>query len=183
LKWHQRIRNYEVTMQRAVLLFSAVALAAAPLAAQTPAAGATRPRAAIAPGGDSARFATIRGRFRHELDNERAALRRTHDRMREELVAAGWRPRMRPREMRVRMAGFRGRLRDRMSMRHGARLERGPVVMRRGPTMMRRDGGAAMGRGGSPMMGRRDMVRGQRPGRPGAMGNDSTRAMRRRARG
>jgi hypothetical protein len=171
-------------MQKAILLFAAAVLAAAPLAAQTPAPRTARPRATIAATGDSARFAAIRGRFRRELDNERAALQRTHDRMREELVAAGWRPRMRQGGMRVRMAGFRSRMRSRMTTRDGAMLERRPMMLGRGTSpMMGRRGPPMMDRGGKPMMGGRGggapMGRGQRPGRPGAMGSDSTRAMRR----
>jgi hypothetical protein len=166
LKWYQLIRTYEDTMQKAILLFAAVALAAAPLAAQTPASRTARSRTMAAPTSDSSRFEAIRGRFRRELATERVALQRTHDRMREELTAAGWRPRMRQGEMRVRMASFRGRMRDRMMMRRGAMMGRRQMMRRRGPMMM--------GRGARPMMGR-----GQRPGRPGTMGNDSTRAMRR----
>ena len=178
-------------MQKAILLFAAVALAAAPLTAQTPAPRAARPRATAAPTSDSSKFEAIRGRFRRELATERAALQRTRDRMREELTAAGWRPRMREGEMRVRMAGFRGRMRDRMMMRRGAMMGRQQMMMaRRGPRMMGRGAAPMMGRrgpmmdrGGQPMMGGRGdgqpMGRGQRPGRPGAMGNDSMRAMRR----
>jgi hypothetical protein len=102
---HPRIRKHEVTMQKTILLIACVALAVAPLTAQTPATRTTRPRTTIASTADSARFAAIRGRFRRELTTERAALQRTHNRMRAELTAAGWRPRMRERGMRVRMAG------------------------------------------------------------------------------
>ena len=169
-------------MQKAILLIAGVALAAAPLTAQTPATRNARPRTAMAPTGDSARFAAIRDRFRRELATERAALERTHDRMREELMAAGWRPRMREGGMRVRMAGFRSRLRDRMRMRHRAMIDRQPIMMRRGPMMSGRGAMSMMRRGDSSMMGRGNapmMRRGGRGVRPGALGNDSTRAMRR----
>ena len=89
---------------------------------------------------------------------------------------------MREGGMRVRMAGFRSRLRDRMRMRHRAMFDRQTKMMRRGPMMSatRRDvddaarGQLDVGRGNAPMM-----RRGGRGGRPGALGNDSIRAMRR----
>jgi len=169
-------------MQKVILLIAGVALAAAPLTAQTPAARNPRPRATMAPTGDSARFAAIRGRFRRELATERAALQRTRDRMREELTAAGWRPRMREGGMRVRMAAFRSRVRDRMRMRRRAMMDRRPMMMGRGPMMTGRGQRPLMGRSGPPMMGPGGapmMGRGRGPGRPGAPGNDSIRAMRR----
>jgi hypothetical protein len=170
-------------MQKAILLFAAVTLAAAPLTAQTPAPSVARPRATAVPTSDSSKFDAIRGRFRRELATERAALQRTRDRMREELTAAGWHPRMRQGEMRMRMASFRGRMRNRMMMRRGAMMGRRQMMMRRRPMMTGRGATPMMGRRGPPMMGGRGggqpMGRGQGPGRPGAVGNDSTRAMRR----
>src|SRR3954468_14143655 len=90
----------------------AATIAAAPLAGQTPARAGqpvrARPAAPAIPDSQD-KFAAIRNRYDKELASERAALQKTHDRMREELVAAGWRPRRMAQSgmMRARMAAFR----------------------------------------------------------------------------
>ncbi|HEY4102207.1 MAG TPA: hypothetical protein VGM20_15155 [Gemmatimonadales bacterium] len=168
-------------MRNAWMVMAAATFLAVPLTAQVPARPAPRARAA-APrsSADSAkRFDAIRQRYQQELDNQRASLRRTRDRMRKELDAAGWHGRRFGRAngvMRARMARFRGPRRGGMAMRRNAMANRrppmamrgAPMEMRRGlmrPGMMR--GPAALGprgRFGAPSMGNGAMLRRGRPG-------------------
>jgi len=150
-----------------------VVAAVAPLSAQTPAPSPATPRhpsqaaqpgaRAARPAPDSqARFVAIRQKFQKELDTERAALQRTRDRMREELTAAGWRPRRRfDAGARMRSARFRFRRapQPRMMM-HGAMLPPG------------RRGGAMFGPGQMPgMRGRAMQPRPMMPQSPTAPGS------------
>lgn len=151
-------------MRNAWMVMVAATFLAVPLTAQVPARAAPRARAA-APrsSADSAkRFATIRQRYQKELDNQRASLRGTRDRMRKELGAAGWHGRRFGRAngmMRARMARFRGARRGNMAMRRNAMANRrppmamrgAPMGMRRG-AMLRRGGAAFGGRGAAPML-------------------------------
>lgn len=109
------------------------------------------------------RFAAIRARYQTEINSERAALQRSMDHMREDLVAAGWRPRM---MMRRRMGmrrfamgrpgGMMGRGIGRGAMMgRGMMMGHGGFAMRRGPmagrgAMMRRGAPAGAGRGFGP---------------------------------
>lgn len=162
-------------MLRSLLALAGACTIALPMAAQVPAQPARpAPRARAAqPGSDSAdRFTTIRKRYERELAGERAALQRTRDRMREEMVAAGWRPRaMRQGAMRMRMAKFRGSRRAMMARRMGP--QRGPApMMMRGRQMPAP--GMQPGRGMPP--GGQLRGRGMQPG-PGMQAGPRRRAM------
>lgn len=175
-----------------------VLLAASPftaMAAQQPAprpstTATRRPtarRASPAPQRDTTaqRFTVIRQRYQKELDNERAALQRTRDHMREDLVAAGWRPQrmMRSQHFSARFArmrqpggrrGMRGqRGRPRFSGR-GMTSRRPPIAMPGGRGMAM-GGRGMMGRGGRPgMMGPRGPMNRTRPDSARAMPRDTT---------
>lgn len=184
-------------MRPVAILLSMAVLSTAALSAQTPATPAAprpRPRPTMrARPVDSAqaRYTAIRDRYRKEIDTERAVLQRSRDRMREDLVAAGWHPhRGMPGMMRDRMASWRrpmGRM-GRGTMMRGSMRGRGAgFAMRRG---MGRGFGPGAGMGPRPGQGAQmgtsrggTMHRGapgqrdQRP--PMQQGNDSVRASRR----
>ena len=103
---HPRIRKHEVTMQKAIAADRRRGAGGGAPHGADAGTRSPRPRTTMAPTGDSARFAAIRDRFRRELATERAALERTHDRMREELMAAG----VAPTNARGRDASENGRL-------------------------------------------------------------------------
>jgi hypothetical protein len=119
-------------MRKYILLLAAATLAA-PLAAQTtaPSPAPVRPasralaRRTTSPAADSVRFASIRARYRREMETERAALRRIRERMHQELTAAGWHPRVRDPRM-TRFAAFRA------GERAGIRVHRTRALRRRG---------------------------------------------------